>query len=126
MPSTFTINGVTYTGNNITIINGKVIVDGKDVTNEENLLGKIPDKIIEIKVIEGKIYNLRCDANVTCGDVTNDIYAGGAVNCENVNGSVHAQGSVNCDNVTGNVDCKGSVNASKIYGSVKAGGYVNH
>ena len=33
--STVTINGQTYTGKNITVVNGKVTVDGKEVSANE-------------------------------------------------------------------------------------------
>jgi hypothetical protein len=37
--STVQINGVTYEGNNVSIVNGKVVVDGK--TQEQALIGNI-------------------------------------------------------------------------------------
>lgn len=53
-----TINGVTYTGKNITIKNGNVKIDGKNVTPEN-------EKVISITV-NGNINELKVDACEKC------------------------------------------------------------
>ena len=51
--SSVTINGKTYTGNNIIVSNGKIMVDGKNVTSD--------DKVINITV-NGNIDSLKVDS----------------------------------------------------------------
>ncbi len=99
-----TINGVTYEGNNIKVINNKVWINGKRIENAE------PDKkgILQVKVT-GTLHNLEAGGSVICDDVTGDIDAGGSVQAGNVAGSIDAGGSVQCENVGGNVDAGGSV-----------------
>ncbi len=105
-----TINGVTYEGNNLNIINGNVYIDGKIATNV--------DKEVKIKV-EGSLMNLATDQSVECEDVHGSIEAEGSVNCEDVGGNVVAGGSVNCNDVEGNVTAGGSVNCNDVGGNVK-------
>lgn len=98
------INGKSYnvSGNNISVVNGKVIVDGKII--EENLSG-----VVEVK-FEGALASLRSDASVTCGNVHGDVKAGSSVKCLDVDGNVNAGSSVNCNNVGGNVKAGSSIN----------------
>lgn len=113
-----TINGTTYTGNNISVIDNQVIIDGV-LQDSEPLKG-----IVKL-VVNGDIRSLNSDrdleihgnvlgdasavGSITCRDVTGHIEAGGSVNCGNVGGGVAAGGTVNCRNVTGDVDAGGSV-----------------
>ena len=91
--------------NNITIRNGKVIVNGSNISDLEEF-----GRTIEI-TINGNVNSLDCDGSVTvegdvetvsCGghcDVKGDVErvsAGGSVNCGNVIGDIRAGGSVNC------------------------------
>jgi hypothetical protein len=113
-----TINGKNYEGDNVTVINGQVIVDGKQVS------GEVPDTVLTIKV-DGIIKELHSDRSVRVyGKVEGDVHAKGSVNCDEVGGNVHAGGSVNCNDVNGSVSSGGSVNADNIAGSVTAGGSV--
>ena len=100
-----TINGITYEGNNIKVVNNKVWVNGKRVDNAKP--GK--NGILGIEVT-GTLHNLETDLSVTCDDVTGTIQAGGSVACDNVGGTIQAGGSVNCDNLGGSVMAGGSVN----------------
>jgi hypothetical protein len=96
------INGKEYSGNNVTVINGVVTVDGSPVLDTGN-------KNVEVK-IEGSVGELRADGSVTVsGTVTGNVDAGGSVNCDDVGGNVSAGGSVNCDDVGGSVNAGGSV-----------------
>lgn len=102
--NTITINGRSFSvkGNNISVINNKVIVDG--VTLEDGLSG-----IIEVK-FEGGLASLNTDSSATIhGNVHGNVYAGGSVECEDVGKNVNAGGSVNCGNVIGDVNAGGSV-----------------
>lgn len=120
---TITINGRTYTGNNISMSNGRVIIDGEDVTDQTGVDMK---SILEVRVT-GDIENIFCEKNITImGNVKEYIDARGSVNCNDVGGDIKAGGSVNCDDVAGNVYANGSVNADDIGGSVQAGGSVRH
>lgn len=99
------------TGRDVVIINGKIIVDGREVGNTEDAL---------IIRVEGSIENLTTDMSVNCQDVTGNIIAKGSVNADAIKGNVEAGGSVNCDDVGGSVRAGGSVNCDSIGGSVIA------
>jgi hypothetical protein len=100
MSASVTINGVTITGSNsVSIINGKVIVDGKEVDTGEA-------KTIYIDIV-GYLLSLNADH----------------CNMIRVKGSVDTvktmSGSVDCGNVTGNVQTmSGNVHAGTVDGSV--------
>lgn len=98
------VNGksISVQGNNISVINNKVYVDGKLV--EEGLVGKV-----EISFV-GDLANLETDGSATVkGNVHGDVDAGGSVDCGDVKGSVDAGGSIGCGTVGGDVDAGGSV-----------------
>ena len=113
--SKVTINGKTYAGRNVTIINNKVYVDGQDTTPDS--------KEISIRV-EGDLENLKVDccnkieisgsvkggASTTSGDIT----------CGNVSGGIKTtSGDVECNDITGDVQTvSGDVDAQKINGKV--------
>ena len=100
---TVTINGVTYEGNNVSMINNRIIIDGKEVGETERAQTQI--------VINGNIGNLETDKSVTVnGEITGNVTAGGSVNCDDIGGDVRAGGSVNCDDIGGDVRAGGSVN----------------
>lgn len=102
-----TINGNTYSGNSIVVTNGKVIIDGKEVT---------PDgKEINI-VVEGNINELRVDA---CNKVS---VTGSVKSIATQSGDIDVTGDVdgNIQTMSGDVDCGmvgGSI--STMSGSVK-------
>lgn len=90
---TFILNGVKLTGNNICIRNNRVVVDGTDIAD---LHGKLSG-VVEIKVVDGLIYNLETEASVNCEGITGDVNAGGSVNCGGVGGNITAGGAVRCN-----------------------------
>ncbi len=98
-----TINGVTYEveGNNISVRNGVIYVDG--VVVHSGL-----DNSVHI-TWRGDLASLQADGSVTCGSVEGDVIAGGSVNCHNVSGNVGAHGSVKAGKCDGNIIAKGSV-----------------
>lgn len=99
-----TINGVTYEGNNISVFNNVVKIDGKVVSGKPD-----KDNILHVSVT-GNLHNLDAGGSVDVkGDVTGSVDAGGSVHAGNVGGSVDAGGSVHCGNVGGNIDAGGSV-----------------
>lgn len=106
MSSTVQINGVSYTGSNISLRGNRLKIDGKEVDTEITA-------IMEVRILGGgKIDKLETDASVNCMLVVGSVSAGGSVNCDDVGGNVSAGGSVNCDDVGGNVSAGGSVRSS--------------
>lgn len=105
------INGKQYnlgSANNITIRNGKVIIDGCDVSDLKEFGSNI-----EI-TINGNVTNLDCDGSVTVQGDTGSVSCGGSCNIGgDVAGKVAAGGSVYCGNVAGNVCSGGSVSYRK-------------
>jgi hypothetical protein len=104
--STIIIDGKSFSGNNITIRKGVVIID------DEPMDGKVHG-VVEIRITEGILGKLECDASVICGEVRGNVSAGGSVTCTNVIGSVSAGGSVRATGRAG-----GTINAG---GSVRVG-----
>ncbi len=104
------INGVSISappGANVSVINGRVLVDGKDVSGQLDL----SESILKIDVTGTQI-NLTTDASVSCGNIEGDVSAGGSINCKSVQGDVRAGGSINCGAIEGNVRAGGSINRS--------------
>lgn len=106
-------------GSSVSIINGKVLVNGKQISN----LDEIQDKEVNIS-ISGDVQNLEVDyctqVNLTgnaksvrtqsgdieiSGNVDGDVSSmSGDISCGDVAGNVRtASGDVECGNVTGNV-----------------------
>lgn len=107
--SKISIGGMTFTGNNLDIVGGRITVDGVDVTDQVRAGRTVDNRVLEIRVLEGTIGSLTTDASVNCNDVAGDVKAGGSVNCNNVGGDVATGGSVTCDNVGGSIKAGGSV-----------------
>lgn len=107
-----TINGITITGGgNITMKNGRVWVDGKEVSQEDLKKGAVKSEggFMTINV-EGVAGSLTVDNAeiVTVGFVKGNVESrNGAINCGDVNGSVEARnGAVTCGNVGGNASSR--------------------
>lgn len=119
------INGVDVVGgNSISIVGGRVIVDGVEV-NIDGITGTNTREVL-VRVEGGTVGDLTTDGSVKCSDVTGNVNARGSVNCDNIGGAVDAGGSVNCDDVEGSVRAGGSVNCGDVGGAVSAGGSVRH
>ena len=95
---------ITVSGNNVSILNNKIYVDGKLVT--DNAVTE-PVKLI----VEGDLINVESEGSV---DVTGDI-----------KGNVQASCSIRCNNISGNVNTMGSVHSGDINGSVTAIGSIH-
>jgi hypothetical protein len=99
MTSTIRINNMTVSGRNVTIQNGKIIVDGKTIDT-----GNAPT--IQIHV-EGNIDTLQVDACEQIsvqGNAQNVVTMSGDVTCNDVHGSVTTMsGDVRCKNVSGKI-----------------------
>ncbi|WP_259406040.1 polymer-forming cytoskeletal protein [Shouchella clausii] len=102
------INGksISVSGNNISVINGKIYTDGTLV--ESGLSGQVTI------LFEGDLANLKTDGSATIqGNVKGNVDAGGSVTCGNVGQSIDAGGSVKCGTVGGDVDAGGSVSMKR-------------
>ncbi len=97
------INGkeIKCNGNNVTVINNKVFVDGKEVSNKAIKNSNI--------YIYGNVKKIKCEGSVQCNDVEGDIQCGGSVSCDDVGGNINCEGSCNCDRVNGSVTASGSI-----------------
>lgn len=97
---TININGKTYRGNNVSIINGRVMIDGKDVTSQA------PGPRIDI-VVHGNLDSLQvdcCDKVKVDGAVGTLSTVSGDVTCGDVDGDVSSvSGDVACGSVQGNI-----------------------
>jgi hypothetical protein len=106
--NTITINGKTFqcSGGNITISNGKVIVDGKIIESNIGCNAEI--------VINGNVNKIDCDYNVVVYGNSGSIDCGGSCTVDgNVKGNVDASGSVKCGNVSGDINAGGSVSCKR-------------
>lgn len=114
-----TVNGITVSGNNISVRNGVITVDGKVVKELE-------DKTFTIK-IEGEAANVNCDQSLTViGNIKGKVEAKGSVSCNNIEGNVTSGGSINCDDIKGDAQSGGSINCDKIGGNARARGSINY
>lgn len=95
--SNVVIDGKSFSGSNISIQNGRVIVDG--VVQDGSLTGDIN------VVVHGNINTLENNCgNVTAHDVGEISTGSGDVSCQNVSGSIRTgSGDVTCGNVGGSI-----------------------
>ena len=102
--NTIIINGtkIQTSGNNISVINNSVYVDGKVIQTE--LSG-----IVEIK-FEGDLASLSCNGSASVnGNIKGDVDVGGSLDCNDIGGNIDVGGSVRCNKVSGDIDAGGSV-----------------
>ena len=108
------VNGKSYVGNTVSVVNGCVIVDG--VQQE----GTLPERI-QIQVY-GNVDQLETQAGdvTVAGTVGSLTTTAGDVSCDNIGGNVSTTaGDINCGNVSGSVKTvAGDVNAKAIIGAV--------
>lgn len=98
------INGksIDCVGSNITVQNGKVIVDGKVIQSNIGYDIKV--------VVYGDVNKLDCAGSVEVHGNCGSIDCSGSCKVDgNVDGNIDASGSVTCGNVAGDIDCSGSV-----------------
>ena len=102
--NTIIINGtkIQTSGNNISVINNSVYVDGKVI--QTKLSG-----IVEIK-FEGDLASLNCNGSASInGNIKGDVDVGGSLDCGDIGGNIDVGGSVRCGKVSGDIDAGGSV-----------------
>jgi hypothetical protein len=99
--SMVTIGNKVFTGNNVTISDNRIIIDGKDVTNQ------LPDQKEYHIQIDGNIEKLECEVcqKITVnGTVKNIKTLSGDVECKDVLGSIQTMsGNIDCENINGSV-----------------------
>ena len=91
------INGISIEGSDISIVNGTVIVNGKEL--------EIETKVINIQVI-GDVESIDGNANTitVTGSCDRVSTMSGSVHCGNVNGDIKTMsGNVTCENVSGKI-----------------------
>lgn len=126
MISKISINGCNniVAGRDIVIANGRVIVDGKDVTT--------PDSKEIIISIEGNVQSLNADACSTIkvsGNVGSLQTSTGDVKCGDVQGSVSTKsGDIECGSVGGNASTmSGDIDCKSVTGNVSTmSGDITH
>ena len=110
------VDGKVYEGTSLKIKDGRIWIDGKEVTSDS--------KQISIK-IEGGIGSLHvdhCEKVEVTGDVNELTLVSGNVKCANVTAGIETtSGSVNCANVFGDINTKSGriTNAGNVDGSVE-------
>jgi formylmethanofuran dehydrogenase subunit C len=72
---TIIINGKRFDGNNVTVRDGKIIIDGKP--QDDELHGDV-----ELQVVESVAGRAECVASVTSGATRGDAAASATVSCE--------------------------------------------
>ncbi len=108
---TVSVNGVTYSGKNITIRNGKVQIDGNDVTPAD-------EKVITITV-EGNVNKLQVDACESCtitGEVKSVSTMSGDVE---INGNCSGDIDTMSGDVTVSGHCDGDIDSMS--GKIRTG-----
>lgn len=107
------INGKTYVGNNISISNGQVYINGKlEDEHEEKMV---------VTIIGSGVERIESDEAITIkGNVTGDVTSKVNVNCDNVIGDVKAGVNVNCDDIKGNAEAGITINCDDIHGNARA------
>jgi len=96
-----TINGVSYRGKNVSVSNGKVVIDGVeqgDETQSKNIVITVKGDVGSVESPDGTI--------IVHGDVKGNVNAtNGDIEAENVGGSVTTtNGDVECWEVAGDVN----------------------
>lgn len=93
--SKITINGRTFHGDNITVVNDNVIIDGK-TADYGTSFGAITVHV------EGDVHKLECHKAEITGDVYGNVDAH-SLTCDTIGGNVDAH-KVTCEFIKGKVD----------------------
>jgi hypothetical protein len=80
--------------NSISVVNNKVYINGKLVSEIEDC----KEKNIEV---------------VINGNVTGDVEVQGRLECGDIGGNVDIQGNMTCQTIKGDVDCQGNIKVVK-------------
>ncbi|WP_250518440.1 hypothetical protein [Caballeronia sp. ATUFL_M1_KS5A] len=97
--ATITLNGVTYTGNHVSVRGGRVLVDGKNVS-----AGEATRITLEVHGDLQAFQADNCDTVAVHGAVGVVSTVSGNVTCGDVGGAVSTvSGNVNCGDIAGEV-----------------------
>ncbi|BAV80963.1 hypothetical protein [Vibrio phage RYC] len=100
--SVVSINGKTFRGKNVSMVNGKIIVDGVEVDGEDH--SKLPEIKVEVHGNTGQINTETGNVSVL-GDVEGNVKTmSGDVDAKEVYGAVKT--------MSGDVTCHGSIGGS--------------
>jgi len=92
------INGKVYHGNNISISDNEIVIDGVTMENTS----------LEVTII-GDVENLKVDGSCTVKGNVGNASSGGSMKCENISGNANSGGSMKCGDVGGNANSGGSM-----------------
>lgn len=96
--SSISINGVTIRGNNICISNGKITVDGKNVTPDSKTINIAVDGNINVLEVDC------CDKVIVNGSSNSVQTVSGDIECSDVDGPVSTvSGDIVCGKVGGKI-----------------------
>ena len=129
------INGIKIEGNNVSIINNKVTVDGKVLGTIKNgklvKEGESKELVIKSIIAETVTINndeitinkiestsIQADGHISAGDIKGNVVAGAHISCDNISGDVVAGAHVSCDNIGGNVKAGGHINCDTVKGDL--------
>ena len=109
------INGTTYNGSSVSIINNRVIIDGVERTPDGKVITiEVTGDLKDLKVdyaqqitINGKVDRVNVTSgDVTCGDVNDSVTTvSGDVEANNIGGDVQTvSGDVKADTINGDVE----------------------
>ena len=124
------VNHTSYNGKSVVVKNGKIWIDGQEVTsNEKQISIRVEGNVEKLDIdycdkidVTGSVGELSATSgNITCGNVTKGINTtSGDIKCGDVNGNISStSGDVECKNVTGSVETlSGDVDCENISGKV--------
>ena len=114
--TTITVNGKSKTvkGDNVSVINGKIFVDGKEYKEHDEL--KDDYKVVNV-LIEGNVNTLKSSCSVAVKGNVGTIDCGGSCSVDgDVTGEIDCGGSCTVKgNHKGNIDAGGSVRVGGVY-----------
>lgn len=112
------INGISLSGNSVSIKNGNIMVDGVPVD-----VGPINGTRLSIDVT-GDLVSLTADGDVSCNNISGNTSAGGDIRCREIGSNASAGGDIHVGTIHGNASAGGDVKAHTISGKITAGGDV--
>lgn len=116
------ISGRKFNGSSINIINGKVIVDGKDITSD---LGDITNNTISV-VFTGDLCSLTSDGDVEVnGNVIGEVKVNNNLTIlGNIDGNAKADNNLKCNDISGDAKAGNNIQCVNINGNAKAGNNI--
>lgn len=107
-------SGTTFSGDSISIVGRRIIIDGKVVSEDA-------EGVVELRILDGIVKDVRSDMNVTCEEVRGNVEAGMNVRCGNIGGNAEANMTLNCGDIAGKARAGMNITAKTIHGDADAG-----